>query len=82
MYKENIKVIDCTVRDGGLMNNWQFTDEFVRAVYDACAEAGVDYMEIGYISSEKAFSRLQFSLPAVLQFFGKNGYRFERLEFF
>jgi len=32
--------------------------------------------------SEKAFSRLQFSLPAVLQFFGKNGYRFERLEFF
>ncbi len=57
MYKENIKVMDCTVRDGGLMNNWQFTDEFVRTVYEACAEAGVDYMEIGYISSEKAFSR-------------------------
>jgi 4-hydroxy 2-oxovalerate aldolase len=57
MYKENIKVIDCTVRDGGLMNNWQFSDEFVSGVYDACAEAGVDYMEIGYISSEKAFSR-------------------------
>jgi 4-hydroxy 2-oxovalerate aldolase len=57
MYNEEIKVIDCTVRDGGLMNNWQFSDEFVRGVYDACAESGVDYMEIGYISSEKAFSR-------------------------
>jgi len=57
MFKEEIKVMDCTVRDGGLMNNWQFSDEFVRGVYDACAEAGVDYMEIGYISSEKAFSR-------------------------
>lgn len=57
MYKEDIKVIDCTVRDGGLMNNWQFSDEFVRGVYDACTEAGVDYMEIGYISSEKSFSR-------------------------
>lgn len=57
MYKKEIKVMDCTVRDGGLMNKWQFTDEFVKGVYDACVEAGVDYMEIGYLSSEKAFDR-------------------------
>jgi len=57
MYNKDIKVVDCTVRDGGLMNKWQFSDEFVKGVYDACVEAGVDYMEIGYISSEKAFSR-------------------------
>jgi len=29
MYKQEIKVMDCTVRDGGLMNKWQFSDEFV-----------------------------------------------------
>jgi len=57
MFKNDIKVMDCTVRDGGLMNNWQFSDEFVRGVYNACVEAGIDYMEIGYISSEKAFDR-------------------------
>jgi len=57
MYRKEIKVMDCTVRDGGLMNNWQFSDEFVKAVYKACVEAGVDYMEIGYKSSEKAYSR-------------------------
>ena len=57
MYIKEIKVLDCTVRDGGLMNKWQFSDEFVKGVYDACVEAGVDYMEIGYKSSEKAFSR-------------------------
>jgi len=57
MFKKEIKVVDCTVRDGGLMNNWQFSDEFVRGVYEACAEAGIDYMEIGYKSSESAFSR-------------------------
>jgi len=50
-------VMDCTVRDGGLMNKWQFSDEFVRAVYEKCVEAGIDYMEIGYKSSESAFSR-------------------------
>jgi len=32
--------------------------------------------------SEKAFSRLEFLLPAVLRFFEKKGYRFEKLEFF
>ncbi len=57
MYRKEIKVIDCTLRDGGLMNNWQFSDEFVKAVYMALVEAGVDYMEIGYLSSETAFSR-------------------------
>ncbi|MFC1524486.1 aldolase catalytic domain-containing protein [Thermodesulfobacteriota bacterium] len=57
MFRPEIKVIDCTVRDGGLMNKWQFDEKFVRKVYDALTEAGVDYMEIGYISSESAFSR-------------------------
>ncbi len=57
MYRKDVKVLDCTVRDGGLMNSWQFSDDFVRAVYNACVEAGIDYMEIGYKSSEFAFSR-------------------------
>lgn len=39
------------------MNKWQFSDEFVKAVYEGLVEAGVDYMEIGYLSSESAFSR-------------------------
>jgi len=57
MYRPQIKVIDCTVRDGGLMNKWQFSEEFVRNVYQALSKAGVDYMEIGYLSSEGMFSR-------------------------
>jgi 4-hydroxy 2-oxovalerate aldolase len=57
MFRKEIKVLDCTIRDGGLMNNWQFSDEFVKAVYNALVEAGIDYMEIGYKSSEGAFSR-------------------------
>jgi 4-hydroxy 2-oxovalerate aldolase len=59
MYRPEIKVIDCTVRDGGLMNKWQFTDEFVRKTYEAVSAAGVDYMEIGYLSSESAFCRTE-----------------------
>ena len=57
MFRPQIKVLDCTVRDGGLINQWQFSDDFVRKVFIALTQAGVDYMEIGYKSSEKYFSR-------------------------
>lgn len=57
MFRPQIKVLDCTIRDGGLINKWQFSDEIVRKVFLALTDAGVDYMEIGYKSSEKYFSR-------------------------
>ena len=52
-YRPEIKVLDCTIRDGGLMNNHKFDDQVVKAVYTACVEAGVDYMELGYKASRK-----------------------------
>ncbi|MCX7748745.1 MAG: aldolase catalytic domain-containing protein [Clostridia bacterium] len=54
-YRPDIKVLDCTIRDGGLINNFGFTDDFVKAVYETCIEAGVDYMEMGYKASKKIF---------------------------
>lgn len=60
MFRKEIKVLDCTIRDGGLMNKWQFTDDFVKAVYKACVDSGIDYMEIGYKSNDKVFSRKEY----------------------
>jgi 4-hydroxy 2-oxovalerate aldolase len=60
MFRSEIKVLDCTVRDGGLMNKWQFDDVFVKKIYEATSKAGIDYMEIGYLSSESAFSRKEY----------------------
>ncbi len=59
-YRPELKVLDCTIRDGGLVNDHQFDDAFVRAVYEACVGAGIDCMEIGYKNSKKLFSRSQF----------------------
>ena len=53
-YRPEIKVVDCTIRDGGLMNNHHFEDRIVKVVYDTCVAAGVDYMELGYKASRKA----------------------------
>jgi len=58
-FRPALKVLDCTIRDGGLINNHAFEDGFVKAVYDACVAAGIDYMEIGYKASKKLFARDQ-----------------------
>ena len=55
MYREQIRVLDCTVRDGGLINDHYFTDDFVRAVYLALTKSGIDYMEMGYRSSKELY---------------------------
>jgi len=55
-YRPEIKILDCTVRDGGLINDHRFDDAFVRAVYEADLAAGVDYMELGYKADRKIFA--------------------------
>ncbi len=59
-YRPEIKVLDCTVRDGGLVNDHMFDDGLVKAVYEACIEAGIDYMELGYKASKKLFAPSKF----------------------
>lgn len=59
-YRPELKVLDCTIRDGGLINDHMFEDGFVKAVYDTCVAAGIDYMEIGYKASKKLFAPDKF----------------------
>lgn len=42
------KLLDCTIRDGGHLNGWNFEPECVRASYFAAVKAGADIFEIGY----------------------------------
>ncbi len=58
--RSDIKVVDATVRDGGLCNNFEFTDEFVTELYKANIKSGVDYMEFGYRASKKMFDPKKF----------------------
>ena len=58
--REDIKVFDCTIRDGGLVNNFHFTDDFVKAHYETCVAAGIDYMEIGKNNSPTIMSEEEF----------------------
>ncbi|MBP9999977.1 MAG: aldolase catalytic domain-containing protein [Clostridiales bacterium] len=55
-YRKSIRVLDATLRDGGLVNNFEFTPEFTKALYETNKRAGVDYMEFGYRASKEMFN--------------------------
>lgn len=59
-YRSDVKVVDATLRDGGLVNDFFFTDDFVKALYLANQKAGVDYMEFGYKASKEMFDESKF----------------------
>ena len=59
-YRPDIKVLDATIRDGGLVNNFEFTDDFVRKLYLTNLRAGVDIMEIGYLADPELFEESKF----------------------
>jgi 4-hydroxy 2-oxovalerate aldolase len=60
MFRPEIRILDCSIRDGGLINNWQFSDEFVRENVSGLNEAGVDYIEIGYKASRSQFDPKEY----------------------
>lgn len=42
------KVLDCTLRDGGHENNWDFTPDFVTRTINGALKSGAEFFEIGY----------------------------------
>jgi 4-hydroxy 2-oxovalerate aldolase len=46
--KKTVTVLDCTLRDGGYCNNWQFSKELARSAVESLDRAGVNIIELGY----------------------------------
>ena len=59
-YRDSIKVVDATLRDGGLVNDFYFTDDFVKKLYETNIKAGVDFMEFGYRASKAVFDESKY----------------------
>lgn len=58
--RNDIKVLDATIRDGGLCNNFNFSDKFVSELYKMNVKCGTDYMEFGYKASRNMFKESDF----------------------
>lgn len=59
-YRESIRAVDATLRDGGLVNDFFFDDDFVKSLYLTNIKSGVDYMEFGYRGDKEMFDPEKF----------------------
>lgn len=51
----NIKLLDCTLRDGGYVNDWEFGHDNICSIFERVADAGVDVIEVGFIDERRPF---------------------------
>ncbi len=59
-----IVLLDCTLRDGGYVNDWKFGEEAIKGVSKKIAQAGIEVFEIGFIK-ETEYSRDRAVFPDV-----------------
>ena len=45
-----MKILDCTLRDGGYYNNWLFSKKLTQEYIDAMSRSGIKYVELGFRS--------------------------------
>lgn len=46
----NIKILDCTLRDGGYINNWNFGEKVIKKIFRRLSDANIDIVECGFLS--------------------------------
>ena len=57
----NVKLLDCTLRDGGYVNNWQFGAETLLRVFKQLQHAGIDVIEVGYLRDRENYVQVRLS---------------------
>ena len=50
-----IKLLDCTLRDGGYINDWNFGHDNLVNVFERLVDAGVDIIEVGFLDERRPF---------------------------
>ena len=53
--KNEIKLVDCTLRDGGYVNDWEFGHSTIICVFDRLVRAGVEIIEIGFLDDRRVY---------------------------
>lgn len=49
---KKIYLLDCTIRDGGFLNNWKYSLENVISYYKIISNCGIDFFECGFICND------------------------------
>jgi len=60
---KNVKLLDCTLRDGGYINDWNFGHDVLSGVFERLVLAGVDIIEVGFLDQRRPFDINRSIMP-------------------
>lgn len=60
---KNIRLLDCTLRDGGYLNDWEFGQNHLVSLYERLVESGVDIIEVGFLDDRRPFDMSRSIMP-------------------
>lgn len=58
-----IKLLDCTLRDGGYVNDWKFGHDNIVSIFERLVDANVDIIEIGFLDERRPFDMDRSIMP-------------------
>lgn len=60
---KNLRLLDCTLRDGGYLNDWAFGHDTMINVFERLVSANVDVIEIGFLDARRSFDVNRSIMP-------------------
>ncbi len=71
---DHIKLLDCTLRDGGYVNDWEFGKDNLVSIFERLVSSGVDIIEVGFLDQRREFDCNRSIMPdssAVQKIYGR-----------
>jgi 4-hydroxy 2-oxovalerate aldolase len=65
MTNTDVRILDCTLRDGGYINNWDFGNWTIRSVVTRLDSAGIDIIECGFLDSRVEYDKDRSIYPTM-----------------
>lgn len=59
----DIRLLDCTLRDGGYVNDWNFGHDNLVSIFERVVDAGIDIIEIGFLDERRVFDMNRSIMP-------------------
>ena len=69
-----IKLLDCTLRDGGYVNDWKFGHDNLVSIFERLVDAGIDIIEVGFLDERRPFDPDRSIMPnsdSVAEIYGR-----------
>lgn len=60
---KHIDLLDCTLRDGGYINDWRFTKTNIVSIFERLVDANVDIIEVGFLDDRRPFDKDRSIFP-------------------